>query len=209
MLTVITFSGWSQPAQQPAQPPIVVRVAEMPPTPHRDWIDKLEAFGPLTAAGVALIVGITQLFLQWQQVRQGLFEERYRVYRATHDFAAEVSKYGSRTDAETDKSFANDTAHAEFLFGPDVLEFIEFIRSIAKKFVILDGEMRNPSITQEDLAIKSGLRDQLMSQMDQTLARTNEVFRRYFSDRRPWYARLKVYRKRLMDGSEQRLNSRY
>jgi hypothetical protein len=31
ILTIFSVPGWSQPAQQPAQPPIVVKV-EMPPT---------------------------------------------------------------------------------------------------------------------------------------------------------------------------------
>lgn len=178
-LTLISFSGWSQPAQRQTQPPIVVRFVETPPTPHRDWIDGLEAFGPLIAAAVALIIGITQWRLQRQQVKQDLFEKRYRIYQATHAFVAEASKYGSRTDPETDNTFANGTAHAEFLFGQDVLEFIGLIRSTAKSLADVDRNLANVCIADEDKAANSQFQDQLMAAMNQNLRQMNDVFRPY------------------------------
>ena len=59
VLTFFSFAGWSQPAQQQAQPPIVVKV-EMPPTPRRDFIGYLQALGPLIAACVAVGVALMQ-----------------------------------------------------------------------------------------------------------------------------------------------------
>ena len=42
-LTVLSISGWSQPLQQQAQPPIVVKV-EMPPT--NVWVHLVELIVP-------------------------------------------------------------------------------------------------------------------------------------------------------------------
>lgn len=53
VFTVITFSGWSQPAQPQAQPPIVVKV-EMPPT--NPWLRMVELLVPgIIGAGIALL----------------------------------------------------------------------------------------------------------------------------------------------------------
>ena len=50
--TVISLAGWSQPAQQPAQPPIAVKV-EMPPT--NPWMRMMELVIPgIIGAGLAL-----------------------------------------------------------------------------------------------------------------------------------------------------------
>jgi hypothetical protein len=51
-LTVLSVPGWSQPAQQSAQPPIVVKV-EMPPT--NPWVHLVEIVVPgIIGAGLAL-----------------------------------------------------------------------------------------------------------------------------------------------------------
>jgi hypothetical protein len=56
VLTALTIAGWSQPAQQQAQTPMVVKV-EMPSTPNRDFIGYLQALGPLIAVGVLFPTG--------------------------------------------------------------------------------------------------------------------------------------------------------
>jgi hypothetical protein len=55
VLTVVSFPGWSQPAQQPAQPPIVVKV-EM--SPETFWATLLKLAVP-TILGAGLGAGIT------------------------------------------------------------------------------------------------------------------------------------------------------
>jgi hypothetical protein len=53
VLTFISFAGWSQPAQQQAQPPIVVQV-QMPPA--NPWIRLVELIIPgIIGAGLALL----------------------------------------------------------------------------------------------------------------------------------------------------------
>lgn len=55
ILTILSVPGWSQPAQQPAQPPIVVKV-EMPP--ESIWTSLLKVAIP-TVLGAGLGAGIT------------------------------------------------------------------------------------------------------------------------------------------------------
>src|ERR1035441_8292175 len=76
IITVISFAGWSQPAEQHAQTPIVVKV-EMPPTPHRDFLGYLQALGPLIAACVAVGVALMQWHIQKQNLKQQRFAKRF------------------------------------------------------------------------------------------------------------------------------------
>lgn len=55
MLTVLSVSGWSQPVQQQAQPPIVVQV-QMPPT--NPWVHFVELVVP-GIIGAGLGAGLT------------------------------------------------------------------------------------------------------------------------------------------------------
>src|ERR1017187_4253649 len=122
MLTLITVSAWAQPAQQQA-PPIVVQV-EMPPTPHRDFLGYLQALGPLTAALTALGVGFMQWHLQKQHLKQNLYDKRWKVYTAVHDYLMTVYMTDGRQDTPYDQ-FRRDTAPGEFLFKPKVWDYIK------------------------------------------------------------------------------------
>jgi|HubBroStandDraft_5_1064220.scaffolds.fasta_scaffold489104_1 hypothetical protein len=78
ILTLLSVPGRSQPsAQQPAQPPIVVRV-EMPPPPPRDLLGLLQALGPLIAASVAVGVGLMQYYLQTKKGEAGPIRQAIR-----------------------------------------------------------------------------------------------------------------------------------
>jgi hypothetical protein len=167
-LTLLSFSGLSQPAQQQAQPPIVVKL-EMPPTSHRDRIDLLEAFGPPIAAVVALIIGLTQLWLQREQLKQDLFDKRYKVYALTRDFAVNALRVGIGGD-EAINTFSNGTAHAEFLFHKDVLEFIGSIKDISRALAPVQAA---------DVTGTSSLHHDLKLRMLRKIDSMNAVFRPY------------------------------
>jgi len=170
--------------------------------PHRDWIDLLEAFGPLIAAFVAVGVGLMQRHLQKQQLKQDLFEKRYKVYALTQDFAAAALRVGVSGDEAITK-FSNGTAHAEFLFDKDVLEFIDSIKNISRALA---------PVQEADVTGTSSLHHDLKMGMLFAIDRMNAVFRPYLQlnrPRAPWYSRLDAYMERLTDDSEQRLNSRY
>jgi hypothetical protein len=140
-LTLLSVPGWSQPsAQQPAQPPIVVKV-EMPPAPRRDFLGYLQALGPLIAASVAVIVGVTQWYLQTKRAKQDLFDKRFEVYKGTLDFIVTLLKAQGSHEQHGYGQFLEKTAPAEFLFRSRTV--IEFLKEIGERFVRLQSTFRD------------------------------------------------------------------
>jgi len=58
----------------------------MPIQHTRDWVDFLEALGPLIAVVAVLAVGVMQVYLQRQQLKQDLFDKRYHVFEVFYAF---------------------------------------------------------------------------------------------------------------------------
>jgi len=76
-------------------------------------------------------------FIAWQQwqvasskLRLDLFDRRYKVYDATRKFLACIVRDASFTDAQL-LEFYGGTSDAEFLFGPEVVDYIAVIRKRA------------------------------------------------------------------------------
>ena len=138
ILTVLSSPCWSQPsAQQPAQPPILVKV-EMPPAPRRDCLERL---GPLIAAGVALIVGLTQLLLQRKSLKQNLFDRRFKVYSSVEAYLRLAIEKDGKTDVPAYSQFRVDTDPGEFLFGADVWRYIGEVGQLGLGFRQVQGRL--------------------------------------------------------------------
>jgi hypothetical protein len=102
--------------------------------PHRDWIDLLEAFGPLIAVVVALIVGFTQLHLQRQQWDQSVYEMRHKVFRSVSNYwRVLIEKKGAPSIGDRQR-FLAAISHARFLFGPDVVTFLEDYYAVTETY---------------------------------------------------------------------------
>ena len=214
ILTVISFAGWGQPTQSQAQgqrtqsqaqPPIVVQV--MPPTQDRGFLGWLQGFGPLIAAAVAAGVGAMQWHLQKKHLMQNLFDKRYRVYAATDAFLANVLNGNGLLEVKATRAFQLETAHAEFLFGDDVTDFIALVYQRALELALVSAQIRihdakagKHTVTGSTNAVvvpTTPLSDLLSSKtelvtwLDKTQARRNSVFDLYLRlDRElPWYAR--------------------
>jgi len=138
---------------------------------HRDWIDLLEAFGPLTAVVVALIVGVTQLWLQKKQLSQELFDKRYVVYRAIQEFILRVVAAKGKLNRESVDAFRLSTAHSEFLFRRDVMDFIEEVLGRSADLLILEMNTDDPEVAESYKA--------LMAWMETAVDVQNKVFRPY------------------------------
>ena len=124
VLTAISFLGWTQPAQLPAQPPIAVKV-EVPPTPDRGFLGYLQSLGPLIAASVAVSVAGVQYRLQRQSQKQDLFDKRFTVYTTVEGYLTAVNTDDRESKEKRYGQFAVAARHAEFLFGPEVRAFID------------------------------------------------------------------------------------
>ena len=140
IFTFLSVPGWSQsPAHQPAQPPIVVK-GEMPPPPPRDFLGYLQALGPLIAASVAVIVGVTQWYLQTKRAKQDLFDKRFHVYEAVVKYLDTLVATQGKVEDHDHGEFRRETDPGEFLFGSDVWQFLVELRKTGVTFESLRRE---------------------------------------------------------------------
>jgi len=96
----------------------------MPQQHVRDWVDLLEALGPLIAVGAVLIVGFFQAHLQRQQLKQDLYDKRSRVYRSVVDYWITFTKNRGLVELDVLKMLYAELGHAQWLFGSDVVAFL-------------------------------------------------------------------------------------
>ncbi len=130
LVLAISVAGWSQPAPQQAQPPMVVKVVEVPPAPPRDILGYFQALGPLIAACAAVIVGRTQYVVQRRAQKQQLFEKCFTVYKAADAFVSDTISRNCKPDRDSYHTFQHTTDPAQFLFGSDVLEVLQWIKDV-------------------------------------------------------------------------------
>jgi hypothetical protein len=199
----------------------------MPPTPHRDFLGYLQALGPLIAACAAVGVGVTQWLLQKQHLKQNLFDKRYKVYAAIDTFLTSVINVDGAMDGKAVRALRFETAHAEFLFGKDVIDFIGMIfqhsmdlavikaridRHVAEYHRFRSGESSTFDVPEGELLTElTKSHAQLMEWIITAQVQCNEVFRSdlLLHHERPWYSRLKVALDHWIESADVLLKSRY
>jgi hypothetical protein len=89
---------------------------------------------PYLAPSATLIVGLSVAYIAWQQwqvarskLRLDLFDRRYKVFEATRKFLAVISRDARFEDSQLFEFYAG-TSDAEFLFGSEVVDYLEEIR---------------------------------------------------------------------------------
>ena len=97
---------------------------------QNSWIQVLAALAGPTAAFIAVFVALWQAHLQRQQLRQNLFDKRFGVYLALSQFLNTLSELGKSLDAA---QLLQSTNQAEFLFNPEVEEFLKEVYRRAHK----------------------------------------------------------------------------
>jgi hypothetical protein len=152
ILALSSVPGWSQPVQQPAQPPIVVKV-EMPPAPRRDLLGYFQALGPLIAASVAVGVGWMQYHLQRQKSRQDLFDKRFTVYEAALDYVMVLIGKDGKTGVSDFRQYRTKTDPGQFLFSAEVFAIINDIGRIGLEFRGVQEQLHLYNEVTEDLIV--------------------------------------------------------
>src|ERR1039458_7664385 len=97
--------------------------------PQRDVLGYLQALGPLIAALVAVGVALMQRHLQKQQLKQNLFEKRWKVYTGVQDYLAAILREDGNDLLGPYPQFRRDTDPGELLFSRAVWEHINAVRS--------------------------------------------------------------------------------
>jgi Na+-transporting NADH:ubiquinone oxidoreductase subunit NqrC len=175
------------------------------PVPQRDWIDYVYAFAPAIAVFAAVIIGGVQLYLQRKQQQQDLFDKRYKVYAAEQQLLASVLNHTTRAKTEAAiQTFLDDTSHALFLFGPEILQTLNAVTQRAVSMSINESLIDNRKVqfgsdtdVTELILTRTGiLRDILQLRTDQPA-----LFRPYLQihHQGSWPVRLKRRIDRWMD----------
>lgn len=132
------------------------------------------------------IFGISAIFFAYQQwkintskLKLDLFEKRYAVYDGVRKFLSVILSEATFTDKDLFQYYA-DTSDAEFLFGSEVVTFIDKVkrkslrmRTLQKKYDRLPtGEKRSELVEKEHVEL-----EWLMGQLSQL----RKVFSPYLS----------------------------
>jgi hypothetical protein len=210
-LTIISFSGWSQPAQQHAQPPIVVKV-EMPPAPTKGALDYLQELGPLIAALVAVGVAVMQYYLQKQQWKQSLYDKRYAVFRSVAHYWRELVSSNGVPSLSAKQRFFDHISHARFLFSADVVNFLEEYYAVTEKYCLESGRLRLEHGLTLPVADLRNEVEAVRKEVDRLAGLKNdEVFAPYLQlhHEQGWLARFIARANRWVDEAPDRMASRY
>ena len=188
----------------------------MPPQHTRDWIDVLEALGPLMAVIAVLIIGFVQAVLQRKQLAYNLFDKRYTIYSELGAFFLSAVSNDLQLDNAAVDRFRVGTAHAEFLFGQGVIALLAEVDSKAIQLALVNSKLyrllaqvATASDSPELLALRQA-HAQLVNWMFEAHERQNTVFHGYLEldTELPWYARLEQYMEDLLERLDKMLNRR-
>jgi hypothetical protein len=169
------------------------------PSQHvRDLTDYIAAYAPLIAVLVAVGLGIVQAYLQRQRLKQDLYEKRYSVYSSVIDFwhylvESRASGQAKLQTIERRNQFYSQIRHAKFLFGRDVITFLEEYHALAAQLQDAATAQRyGPDRSPEGAQEVNRLYDKL------TLfagIKNEEVFRPYLQlyQAKGWFARWKSH----------------
>jgi len=95
------------------------------------FVDYAKAFGPFLAAIVAVGVGAMQYYLQRQQLRQNLYDKRFRVFYAIQKVLRHKHMTAEAPSLLSDLS--QETAEVSFLFGPEIKDLVSEIDSALRE----------------------------------------------------------------------------
>jgi hypothetical protein len=145
-------------------------------------------------------------------LKQNLFEKSFQIYREADDFVSDTIDRSCKRDRSRYKRFQRAKDSAQFFFGADVLEVLQWIsdetgRLATESDVPVDG--RNEGIESQLPGSRIGRVAAFRRQWDNRKG----VFWPYLQNQdihcQPWYARFEAYMEGLTDCDEQRLKSRY
>ena len=111
---------------------------------HLNWAAVGSVF-TLVLSGILTYVAYQQYVINQRQYRLALFEKRMAVFNSTMEMIASVVKSANPTLPECFQ-FIQDTRNHEFLFGPDVGEFIN---EVYKKATALRAHIMTAGAAQQ------------------------------------------------------------
>jgi hypothetical protein len=111
------------------------------------------------------------------KLRLDLFDRRYKIYETTRKFLARMPAE-TRFDQSHFLAFRADIADAEFLFGSDVLDYLEQLRTLALN-VRTHQALQARSQNEDELSERVKAENQEFALLDEQLTNLTNVFSRY------------------------------
>jgi hypothetical protein len=96
----------------------------------RDLTSYVSAYAPLMGVLATIAVALMQYYLQRQKAKQDLFEKRFDIFTVLKGYLSAVTTQDNEYKNEHFQRFSLATSQAQFLFGPEVLRFIDDFRAL-------------------------------------------------------------------------------
>jgi hypothetical protein len=110
------------------------------------------------------------------KLRLDLFDRRYKIYEATEKVSRALAE--TRFDQSHFFAFRADIADAEFLFGSDVLDYLEQLRTLALN-VRTHQALQARSQDEDELSERVKAENEDFALLDEKLTNLTNVFSRY------------------------------
>lgn len=179
----------------------------MPCEQARDLTSYITAYAPLLAVFVAIGVALMQYYLQKQQLKQDLYDKRFRVFYA-------IQKVLSQPEVPPDPSrfltdLERETAEAGFLFSHEIKYLIQEIGStlnaLSHAYVQRTAPVPQPDAgTHEYSDIEAKFYISLPVKVERFFAPYLQLYHE-----QGWFAWCKARAEGWMETEDTRLNSRY
>lgn len=130
---------------------------------------------------IAILAG----YIAWRQyqtararLKLDLYERRFRVYRGLMDLVAAVVCDGGASRWALARYYS-ETNEKQFLFGPDVIEYMKTAREKAVRLRQVSRKIKNPPGQQEQAAAVEEEQEQLLSWFDTQVDEAQAKFAKY------------------------------
>jgi hypothetical protein len=147
----------------------------------RSLVEGIVSSLPVFATFFLSVAVVLIAWLQWRvarnKLRLDLFDRRYKVYEATRKFLGLILRNGAFTDLELTE-FELATSDAKFLFGDDVVQWLEEIRKRALHLRTTQKLLSRPRDDHEVAKRAQAEHDDLLWLTDE-IATMKSVFTRY------------------------------
>ena len=105
------------------------------------WIQVLQALSTPAIALLAVIIGVMQWRTSHQRAALDLFDKRWEIVQELRSIIAGVMQEASVTTEEI-LSYARAADRASFLFGPEVIRYLETVRKELGRLRVAGQQMR-------------------------------------------------------------------
>jgi hypothetical protein len=99
-------------------------------------------YAPFMAILIAIGVALMQYYLQRQQQKQNLYEKRWQVYRSVSTYWRNLVESNGQPPIEARQRFLADLSHATFLFGREVVKFLERYYAVTEEYCKASERLR-------------------------------------------------------------------